>query len=162
MSVYIACENVDFVWSLKQVLEFDDLWQSGVTDTRELANHFNRSEADISFLIYDRAHQRKIKRKKSELKLSTQRRGKKNNVRWDLDKLRELFDNNVPMPEIAAALGMAQMHLLRCLMYRLRKEQPGVWERREIDIAASASKGHSKALDKLIRQKDADAIKMEQ
>lgn len=47
---YTACENVDFQWSLKEVNEFINLWQSGVSLVG-LSQRFVRSETDIAVLI---------------------------------------------------------------------------------------------------------------
>ena len=55
MNLYVACEEVDFIWTRAQVSEFDRLWSEGMTDLKQLAKHFNRTPHEISFLIWDRA-----------------------------------------------------------------------------------------------------------
>lgn len=61
MSYYIACEDVNFLWTMDQVEEFQQLWRSGVCDVLELAAHFDRKAYDVAFLIWDRAHRGYIK-----------------------------------------------------------------------------------------------------
>lgn len=56
MSYYIACDDVNFMWTLEQVEEFEQLWRSGIVDIIELAEHFDRAAYEMAFLIWDRAH----------------------------------------------------------------------------------------------------------
>lgn len=55
--VYIACEDVNFLWTYEQVQAFDKLWFSGVYDVAALSDKLKRPPADVAFLIFDRAQQ---------------------------------------------------------------------------------------------------------
>lgn len=56
MKFYIACEEVNFIWTRSQVEEFDRLWiEEDITDLTELAKRFGRKPYEISFLVWDRA-----------------------------------------------------------------------------------------------------------
>lgn len=63
---YIACENFDFLWSEKDVSEFECMWCDGKT-LLEIAEHFNRPEMEILFLAADRAEEGAIQPRKGGL-----------------------------------------------------------------------------------------------
>lgn len=59
-TTYTALENIDFQWSLPDVNEFINLWNSGASIMR-LSGHFKRRQTDIAVLIMDLAEKGKIK-----------------------------------------------------------------------------------------------------
>jgi hypothetical protein len=49
---YIACESVDFQWSIDEVAKFIKIWKSGASLMR-LSQTFRRTQTDIAVLILD-------------------------------------------------------------------------------------------------------------
>lgn len=58
--IYVACEDVDFVWKVDQVADFDRLWKEGYRDLEQLSRYFKRSVPEVSFLVWDRAQSGRI------------------------------------------------------------------------------------------------------
>ncbi|WLR44523.1 hypothetical protein LC087_19340 (plasmid) [Bacillus carboniphilus] len=64
-SIYTVLDGfywIDFHWDLKEVQEFDKLWQTGIeqkvssqTLILQLAAHFDRSQEEVALLVMDRA-----------------------------------------------------------------------------------------------------------
>jgi hypothetical protein len=50
--IYIACEELDFVWDEHDLIRFIAEWQNG-TSIFELENIFKRSQNEIAILILD-------------------------------------------------------------------------------------------------------------
>lgn len=66
-SIYIACENLNFVWDIQDVREFDLKWREmrkqGMTTleiTKELAEYFGRDQDEVAILAMDRARRGRI------------------------------------------------------------------------------------------------------
>jgi hypothetical protein len=59
-NIYIALEDADFEWSLKEVWEFERMWNEGKS-LIEIAEHFGRTHEEVAVLIMDRALKGKIK-----------------------------------------------------------------------------------------------------
>lgn len=55
-AMYLACEDLDFVWDEDEVLEFDRLWHAGAS-IYEIARHFRRDPDEVVILAIDRARQ---------------------------------------------------------------------------------------------------------
>jgi len=65
--IYIACENLDFVWDAKDVFEFDRLWKErkkgGKTSfeiVQELAEYFDRDPDEVAILAICRGRRGRI------------------------------------------------------------------------------------------------------
>jgi len=65
--IYIACENLDFVWDAKDVFEFDRLWRilkdegkNSYEIIQELSKHFERDVDEVAILAMDRARRGRI------------------------------------------------------------------------------------------------------
>jgi len=65
--VYVACEELDFVWDIQDVREFDLKWREmrkqGMTTleiTKELAEYFGRDQDEVAILAMDRARRGRI------------------------------------------------------------------------------------------------------
>ncbi len=71
-TLYIACEDMDFVWSEREVLRFDKLWNDGM-GLMEIAKKLRRDPDEIVVLVLDRARQGFIKRRPSGIEAA--RRG---------------------------------------------------------------------------------------
>lgn len=65
-NTYIALEELNHNWDLKDVHEFQRLWDSGISII-ELSAHFGRSQEELGVLILDRALKDKIKPRKGGL-----------------------------------------------------------------------------------------------
>jgi hypothetical protein len=61
---YIALEEINFLWSLSEVLEFDQLWNDGYS-IEYMADYFNRKPIEVLLLALDRAEKGKIKERKN-------------------------------------------------------------------------------------------------
>jgi len=61
--VYIACENLDFVWDEREVHEIEHMWSKGLS-IHDIARSFGRDPDEVAILIVDRARQGKIKPRK--------------------------------------------------------------------------------------------------
>lgn len=59
-SIYTACESLDFHWDLKDVLEFDRMWNEGLCIT-DIARAFSRSVNEVAILALDRSMKGQIK-----------------------------------------------------------------------------------------------------
>lgn len=66
-NVYICCEEMDFIWSMKEVLEFDMAWnhkknqgKNQMEIINELAEYFDRDPDEIGLLAIDRAKKGRI------------------------------------------------------------------------------------------------------
>ncbi|MGG3846713.1 hypothetical protein [Aeribacillus composti] len=65
--IYIACENLNFVWDPKEVQEFDRLWKELKKDgktsfeiVQELAEHFERDPDEVAILAICRGRRGRI------------------------------------------------------------------------------------------------------
>lgn len=54
MSLYIACEDMDFAWKEHQVVLFEEMWARGVP-LAEIAKKLRRSVDETLLLALDRA-----------------------------------------------------------------------------------------------------------
>ncbi|MGY3717156.1 hypothetical protein ACWE42_16720 [Sutcliffiella cohnii] len=64
---YIPLEDLDFMWSLQEVLEFDKFWKYGIMHKKspvdmiqEAAEYFGRDEDEIAILAMCRKRKGKI------------------------------------------------------------------------------------------------------
>lgn len=57
--VYIALEDIDFIWSEKEVKKFRLMWDSDFS-IKEIASKLKRPIDDVAMLIYDQALKSKI------------------------------------------------------------------------------------------------------
>lgn len=58
--IYIALEDIDFIWSEKEVQKFKLMWDSDYS-AQEIASKLKRPIDDVAMLIYDQALKKKIK-----------------------------------------------------------------------------------------------------
>ncbi|WP_227522037.1 helix-turn-helix domain containing protein [Bacillus solitudinis] len=57
--IYIALEELNFLWDEKEVIEFDQMWKRGVS-LKRMARYFNREEDEVAMLILDRKRKKRI------------------------------------------------------------------------------------------------------
>ncbi|MED0670572.1 hypothetical protein P4S95_10205 [Aneurinibacillus aneurinilyticus] len=57
--VYIACEDLDFLWDEEQILEVIAMWNIGIP-IGHIASNFDREVDETALLIFDLCRQRKI------------------------------------------------------------------------------------------------------
>ncbi|MEK5057685.1 hypothetical protein BK126_05300 [Paenibacillus sp. FSL H7-0326] len=62
VSIYLACEEMDFTWSREEVKEVDQMWNEGI-DVRSIANKVQRDPDELLILIIDRAKKGFIKQR---------------------------------------------------------------------------------------------------
>ncbi|MCM3273685.1 helix-turn-helix domain-containing protein [Paenibacillus elgii] len=60
--IYIALEELDFVWTEKDVLEVDRMWNRG-SSIWEIGRAFNRDIDEVAVLIMDRCRHGYIKQR---------------------------------------------------------------------------------------------------
>ena len=60
--LYIACEDLDFIWREQDVAEVERLWREGY-DIRFIAKSVRRNIDEVVLLIIDRARCGEIKRR---------------------------------------------------------------------------------------------------
>ncbi|MFB6364503.1 hypothetical protein ACFCP7_10615 [Paenibacillus elgii] len=53
MSVYIACNDLDFDWRESEVASFEQAWNDGLS-IKEIAKAFNRDPDEVAILAMDR------------------------------------------------------------------------------------------------------------
>lgn len=61
--IYIACEEVDMIWSEKDVEHFRNMWKEGKT-ILQIADFFKRDPDEIGLLIIDQSRKGLIKNEK--------------------------------------------------------------------------------------------------
>lgn len=64
--VYLALEELNFIWKEEQVLEFESMWRNNKT-LKEISVYFKRPPDEILLLALDRAKTGDIKRRKGGL-----------------------------------------------------------------------------------------------
>jgi len=52
-NIYVACEDLDFVWDEKDVKQFDRMWEEGLS-LPDIARAFGRDENEVAILAIDR------------------------------------------------------------------------------------------------------------
>ncbi|WP_035350195.1 hypothetical protein [Fictibacillus gelatini] len=52
-NIYIALEELDFIWSYKEIEEFDQLWREGYS-LNYISDYFNRDIDEVAILLIDR------------------------------------------------------------------------------------------------------------
>lgn len=52
-NIYIACEDMDFTWDEKEVLEVDEMWKLGAS-LWQIAKQVNRDLDEVVILLIDR------------------------------------------------------------------------------------------------------------
>lgn len=57
--IYIACEDINFVWRESEISKVEKLWREGY-DIRVIAEIVKRDCDEVALLLFDRARQRKI------------------------------------------------------------------------------------------------------
>lgn len=58
--IYIACEDLDFLWDEEQILEVIAMWNMGIP-IEYIASSFGREVDEAALLIFDLCRQGKIK-----------------------------------------------------------------------------------------------------
>lgn len=61
--VYIALEDLDFIWDIRQVLELDEMWRRGFS-LQYMAEYFNRDPDEVAILLMDRLRRGRIRPRK--------------------------------------------------------------------------------------------------
>lgn len=59
-AIYVACEDMDFVWSRTEVFQFDQAWKRGESIT-EIADSLDRDCDEVALLAIDRGRKGHIK-----------------------------------------------------------------------------------------------------
>lgn len=62
--LYIACEDMNFVWCESEVREIERMWQGGLS-IEDMAKSFDRDVDEVAVLIMDLAKQERIKERKN-------------------------------------------------------------------------------------------------
>lgn len=52
--IMVACEDLDFVWSDKEVNDFRYLWKNDAP-IQDIAAYFNRTHEEVAILVFDQA-----------------------------------------------------------------------------------------------------------
>jgi hypothetical protein len=60
LSTYVALEELNFVWSKKEVKDFEYLWKKGHS-IEDISNYFDRDIDEVALLVMDRARKNKVK-----------------------------------------------------------------------------------------------------
>lgn len=64
--LYIACENVDFIWSDKDIRIFKRMWNDG-KPFLDICKRLGRPQKDVQMLMIDLAEKDQIKQRKRGL-----------------------------------------------------------------------------------------------
>lgn len=59
-SVYIACEEINFLWKERDVIEFREMWRKGYS-IHQMAEYFQRGTDEVMILAMDQSRHRYIK-----------------------------------------------------------------------------------------------------
>lgn len=65
-SVYIALEEVNFIWCISEIREFRSMWKAGY-DIWKIAKLLGRSVHDVVMLVYDQHLNEKIETRKGAI-----------------------------------------------------------------------------------------------
>jgi hypothetical protein len=65
-SIYIALEDVNFIWCPKEVKDVDAMWNMGLS-IEVIADSFERSINDVFVLLWDRLEKGSIKKRKGSI-----------------------------------------------------------------------------------------------
>lgn len=63
---YIACEDLDFIWTEEEVFDFQCQWADGVT-LEDLVQYFGRTQEEILILALDLGLKGKVRPRKGGL-----------------------------------------------------------------------------------------------
>jgi len=55
-NIYVACEDMDFVWDERDVCEIDRMWNEGLC-LWDIARSFDRDPDEVAILVIDRTKQ---------------------------------------------------------------------------------------------------------
>lgn len=58
-NIYTACEDLEFQWDLREVENFDKMWNEGLS-VWDMARAFGRDPDEVTILVMDRIRQGKI------------------------------------------------------------------------------------------------------
>jgi hypothetical protein len=61
--VYIALEDLDFIWDIRQVRELDEMWRRGFS-LQYMAEYFDRDPDEVALLLMDRLRRGRIRPRK--------------------------------------------------------------------------------------------------
>ena len=131
-NTYVACQELNFIWDLVDVIRFDQMWKDGLSII-EIAEKFDRDPDEIVILIIDRAQQFKIKSRENSV---TQKKKKSENKRKmmvkkiNVPKLRELYMK--PELTIYDIADHFKAGISRCfqIIRRERIKNPDLWPQR--------------------------------
>ncbi|MFJ2042201.1 helix-turn-helix domain containing protein [Paenibacillus taichungensis] len=59
-NLYIACEEINFIWQEKAVEEFREMWREGYS-IHEMAEYFQRGTDEVMILAMDQSRHHHIK-----------------------------------------------------------------------------------------------------
>ena len=62
-NIYLACENLDFVWDERDVGAFDHMWNEGMS-IWDIAKAFDRDPDEVVILAIDRVKKGNIQKRK--------------------------------------------------------------------------------------------------
>lgn len=63
-NIYIALEDMDFTWNEDEVLEFDRMWNEGLS-LYDIARAFDRDPDEVALLVMDRVRSGYIRKRKN-------------------------------------------------------------------------------------------------
>lgn len=61
--IYVACEDMDFVWCSNDVAAFKAMWEDGKS-IRDIAAAFQRDPDEVALLVIDQARAGTIKKRR--------------------------------------------------------------------------------------------------
>jgi hypothetical protein len=61
--VYIALEELNFIWDFRQVRELDEMWRRGFS-LQYMAEYFDRDPDEVAILLMDRLRRGRIRPRK--------------------------------------------------------------------------------------------------
>lgn len=62
--LYIACEDLDFVWSLSELRKFREMWNEGYSIV-DIADELDRPQEEVAILILDQSNKGNIQPRKN-------------------------------------------------------------------------------------------------
>jgi len=66
-NIYVACEDLDFVWDERDVIQVDRMWEEGFS-IDDIAKAFDRDTDEIALLVIDRARKGYIQPRKGGIR----------------------------------------------------------------------------------------------
>lgn len=131
MGIYVACEEMDFIWTGDQVEDFKRLWRDGI-DIASISEILARDPDEVALLIISLARSNTITPREDGLRIEwqTKKRLKKRpppQKKIDVVQLHRLYmDLSLSMDRIASHFDSSRR---RChqIIKREREKNPDKW-----------------------------------